>query len=93
MNVGLELFVNYDPQEVESILVLVTDGCNLWQKSELTLSRHQGFLLFSNPITNQVERLFLLSNSNEAQKNCKEMYLKRRACLRVTNSTEQVFIR
>ena len=93
MNVGLELFVNYYPQEVESILVLVTDGRDLWQKSELTLSRHQGFLLFSNPSTKRVERLFVLSSPNDTHKICKEMYLKRRACLRVTNNTEQVFIR
>ena len=91
MNVGLELFVNYDPEEVDSTLALITDGRydSTWQKVEL--SRHQGFLLFSHPTTTKIERVFLLNESDSAC--CKEMYLKRRACLRVRNSTEQVFIR
>ena len=91
MNVGLELFVNYDPEEVDSTLALITDGRydSTWQKVEL--SRHQGFLLFSHPTTTKIERVFLLNESESAC--CKEMYLKRRACLRVRNSTEQVFIR
>ena len=89
MNVGFELFVNYDPAEVDSVLALITDGRDNWQKVEL--SRHQGFLLFSHPITCKIERLFLLTEKDGVC--CKEMYLKRRACLRVRNSTEHVFIR
>ena len=73
--------------KVASDLVLLNEG-NIWRRTELT--NHQGFLLFSDPDSKKIERLFVLGS---AEKCCKQVYHRRRACLRVSNDEEQLLIR